>query len=86
LKKKLQYLQALLNKLRKKIEKKDKDPYYFLPKIIKSYWKNMTENDLLPVYCLICRREIAYHEVSFDSHISVICPICKSMFPKGKKK
>ena len=66
------------------IDKKSKDPYYFIPRTIKNYWKNIIQDDLVEVKCLICNRCIGYIEGNFDG--SVICPECKSKFPKEKKK
>ena len=65
------------------IDKKSKDPYYFIPRPIKKYWKNVTQNDLIEVNCLICQKLVGYLEGSSEG--SVICPICKSKFPKEKK-
>jgi len=66
------------------IDKKSKDPYYFIPRPIKKYWKNVTQDDLVELKCLICNRSVGYLEGSSEG--SVICPECKSKFPKGKNK
>lgn len=66
------------------IEKKSKDPYYFIPRPIKKYWKDVTQDDLLEVNCLICQKPVGYLEGSSEG--SVICPECKSKFPIEKKK
>lgn len=74
----------ILTSTSKQIEKKGKDPYYFLPPTIKNYWKKITQDELQQISCLICGKEVAYHEVNFNKDASIICPICKSMFPKKK--
>lgn len=65
------------------IEKKEKDPYYFIPRQIKNYWKNVTQDDLLEVQCLICKKPVGYLEGNCEG--SVVCPDCKSKFPSKKK-
>jgi len=65
------------------IEKKTKDPYYFIPRPIKKYWKNVTQDELIEVKCLICQKPVGYLEGISEG--SIICPNCKSKFPNNKK-
>lgn len=67
------------------IEKKENDPYYFIPTTIKNYWKkkNITQYDLVRIRCLICKNDVGFLEGNCEG--SIICPICKSKFPKEKK-
>ena len=65
------------------IEKKTKDPYYFIPRPIKKYWKDITQDDLLEVNCLICQKPVGYLEGSSEG--SIICINCKCKFPMEKK-
>lgn len=64
------------------LEKKENDPYYFIPSTVKNYWKNITQYDLVKIRCLICKNDVGFLEGSCEG--SIICPTCKSKFPKEK--